>query len=287
VPFTPPAVPPADPTIAPSFELFVGPEDNELEVVEYVRSQLGDEAGTEFSDEVFVQAVQEVVLDFSRHKPVDVIVGDPVLNTSPLMTVENQRLYLLDSTHGFDPPVMMVTDVLYRAAGYLSNISEYSYMSMMAMSPMSRFFATPYAIDSPTTRLLIEQYANEANKWGIGYWQKQNTVDGLAIEVLPIPQSGGLPIFIRYWAAHTPTAVNDSDHYYTVPQVHERDFALLLQAAVLERAGMRALRRGTLLKTGLNSRTILAREILDEVTWLRTRAYTSLGGHNLVGMVND
>jgi hypothetical protein len=147
---------------------------------------------------------------------------------------------------------MEVTDVLYRASGVFTAASEIAYLALMPVSPLNWFRIDKDLLNSPSSRHIRDQYLQELDHYGIGYWGRAvDELTGLpAIDLYPPPVTAGLPIFVRYVAQHTNTGTLANPIYTTIPEDKKRFFAQLLYAEVLEQEADRIFKNSQL-KAGM------------------------------------
>lgn len=259
------------------------------DAVAYVRNIIEDTAGAVIPDGAFQAYAEDINEDFSRHVPLDYIVGNPVLNTSSLVTVTNQQRYVLTTANGFTPTPMWVTDVLYRAGTGYSAASEIAYLAILPFSPLNRFLFTPSLLDAPSERILRDQYLGELQHYGMGYFSlATDGATGLpAIDLYPIPVISAIPIFVRFQAAHI---INKTDSanwkIATVPEDKKRSWARLLAAQILEEEGDRIIKTRTA-KAGLIETQSDSRTMESKIDRLRGDAYADLGGRTSVGFASN
>jgi hypothetical protein len=253
----------------------------EWDAVRYCRA-LTEDLYTPFvvPDESYIAYAEDVAEDFSRWVPLDIQVGNPVLGTSAFLTVANQQRYVCNVANGFASPVARVTDVLYRATNAFSAASEISYLALLPFSPLNRFLFTPSLLDSPSERILRDEYLSELDHYGKGYWgQVRDSGTGTAaIDLYPIPVTGGLPIFVRYQTIHTATAspLNDAV-YLRVPEDRKRQFARLLYCMVLEQESGRYA-KATSTSAGILRGTASPQALERKIERIRSSVYLELGG---------
>src|SRR5216684_6057970 len=107
---------------------------------------------------------------FSLHMPAgEREIGNSLLQTSPLTTIANQKRYVLNAAVGVVGIVTRITDALYRAVGTFSAGSEIAYLALLPFSPINRFLFTPSLLDSPSERILRDEYLQELDKYGLGF----------------------------------------------------------------------------------------------------------------------
>lgn len=256
--------------------------------VPYVRNLIEDTAGTVVPDGAIQVYMEDVAEDFSRHLPLDCIVGNAYANTSTMNTVVGQQRYVLNSTNGFTPAPMWTTDVLYRAGTGYSAASEIAYLALLPFSPINRFLFTPSLLDSPSERILRDQYLSELEHYGNGYYKEvRDNATGLpAIDLYPIPVVGNIPIYVRYQAMHAITGTSSPFSLTTVPENFKRAYAKLLAAMVFEEEGDRIV-KARAVKAGLIDVQADSRTMEERIVRWRDEAYSMMGMHAAVGAVGN
>src|SRR5258708_22918570 len=85
--------------------------------IAYARSMIEDSDSTSFivPDASMLQLVKRAAGEFSRHLPLDDVVGNPATATSPCMTSAGVQRYICDGSHGFPVTPSQVTDFPYPA----------------------------------------------------------------------------------------------------------------------------------------------------------------------------
>lgn len=255
----------------------------------YVRG-LTEDTATPYlvPDSAYQAYAEDVNEDFSRHIPLDYIVGNPYDQSSPWTTQTGLQRYLCSSANGFAVSPIQVTDVLYYAGSGFSVASEIAYLTLMPFSPVNRFLFSPNLLDSPSERILRDEYLDELVHYGRGGWrQVRDPATGvMAIDLYPIPVGVGVPVYARYLGAHaiTTSTVNGQTvlSVPTVPEDRKRDWAKLLYAMVLEEEGARLL-RARMVKAGLVEQQVDTRTIEQRIVRIREEVTASLGGY--VGVI--
>lgn len=230
-------------------------------------------------DEAYVAYHEDVLEDLSRWVPLDYQVGNPVLQTSNLLTVANQQRYVCSTGNGFTVPPARITDVLYRATNAFSAASEIAYLALLPFSPLNRFLFTPSLLDSPSERILRDEYLAELDKYGRGYYGvvRDPATGLLAIDLYPIPTVGGTPVYVRYQAQHAYTTNTLGDAVYaTVPEANKRHFARLLYCMVLEQEQGR-LAKATSTSAGILRGTSSPAALERKIERIRNEVYLQLG----------
>lgn len=212
--------------------------------------------------------------EFARWSPLgDIVVGNigaspPV---SPLNTIAFQSRYICNVANGFAFPVKEVTDVLYRASGVFTAASEIAYLALMPVSPLNWFRIDKDLLNSPSSRHIRDQYLQELDHYGIGYWGRaRDAATGTqAIDIYPIPTVNGLPIFVRYTTYHaqTPDSLGNPT-YPTVPEDLTVYFGKFLQAEVMEQEADR-IYKYTQMKTGIIQQWSSAADIRMAAEYLK------------------
>lgn len=271
-----------------AFTCTLGPSAS-WDVVAYVRNVIEDTSTTPLVSDAAMQSYVEVVNeDFSTHSPLDYLLGSPATSASPMTTVLNQQRYVCSSANGFTPTPMFVTDVLYPAGSGYSAASEIAYLTLLPFSPINRFLFTPSLLDSPSERLLRDEYLAELAHYGYGYWSRaRDGATGLpAVDLYPIPSVSGLPIYVRYCAQHTIT-VNSSTSWSvsTIPEYQKRIYGDLLLAQTLEEESDR-LQKAHMIKAGINEIQGDGKTMEARIDRLRERAYSKLGAYSSQGFAS-
>ena len=253
------------------------------DAVKYVRN-LTEDATQPFtvSDDAYRAYVEAVNEEFSRFMPVDYIVGNPAANSSPVNTIMNQQRYVCSVGNGFSVPPIVVTDVLYRAGTGYSAASEIAYLAILPFSPLNRFLFTPNLLDSPSERVLRDEYLNELQHYGNGYYSTaiDPSTGLLSIDLYPIPVVANIPIFVRYKGAHTLVTDNTPDQNVTlatIPENFKAEWAKLLYCVLMEEAGDRVT-RVRLAKAGLTEIQADSRGMEARINRIREEAHMALGG---------
>lgn len=232
--------------------------------------------------QLYVEAIAE---DFSRFVPLDYTVGNVTTQTSPWLTVANQAVYICNSSNGFTVPPMGITSVLYQATNAFSAASEISYLALLPYSPLNRFLFTPSLLDSPSERILRDEYLAELDHYGIGFYaiQRDPATGLLAIALYPTPATGGVPLFAQYRAGHVDTGtapvLTNGSKYLTVPEDLKRVFGNLLFARVLEEEGDRLAKAASARAGMLEVRAGNPEVMEQKVQRVRNEAYAELGGN--------
>lgn len=273
--------------MAQLFSLLLG--QSAWDCVPYVRNLVEDTTAPFVIPDAAIQVYAEDVLeDFSRHVPLDNLVGNPSTNTSTMNTVANQQRYVCSVANGFSAQIMGVSDVLYRAGTGYSAASEIAYLALLPFSPINRFLFTPSLLDSPTERILRDEYLSELEHYGYGYYNVvRDAATGLpALDLYPIPVIAGLAIYVRYQTLHIMSQANeDAWTVATVPEPSKRNFAKLLAAMVMEQEADRIIKvwqaKGGLVDVQSDSRSMELR-----VERWRQDAYNSMGGRTAVGVAS-
>lgn len=268
---------------ATSFQCLLGA--SQWDAVGYARAMTGDTNPDAFivpdtSYEFYVEAAAET---FSRFKPLgDFVLGSPMSDppTSPLNTQPYVQRYSLSPSYMASqnlPPVLEITDVLYRVGEQILVGADLAFFLLIPSSPLGRFVLDP---SSPTSRILRNNFLNELDHYGVGFWTREWDSDGFpAIDLWPIPQTESLPILVRYSSAHQVTALNDqfgSVAYPSIMEQYKRTFGDLLYAQVLEQNAIR-FAGATSLQSGIIKRTADPQMYLNLACKARNRAELALG----------
>jgi hypothetical protein len=266
------------PQLLTTFQVMLG--SSRWDACAYVRS-LTEDTVTPYlvPDSAYIAYAEDVAEDFSRYVPLDVQLGNPVALTSPLQTVVYQQRYVCNVANGFSIAPTRITDVLYQATNAFSAASEISYLALLPFSPLNRFLFTPSLLDSPSERILRDQYLQELDKYGRGYWGTvRDAATGLpALDLYPIPTSAGTPIYVRYQIGHSYTTDNLGNvAYVTVPEQYKRQFARLLYCQILEQEQDRFI-RGVRTQAGILSQETSPAEMNRKIMRIRNAVYQELG----------
>ncbi len=257
-----------------------------FDAVAYARSMLEDDGAIlAIPDTRLRWYIETVAEDFSRHLPLDVLVGTPYTNTSPFNTVAGQQRYVLNSTNGFTNPPLRVKAVQSTSGSGLnaSNDNALFYLNPYATA---QGFLGPAAIDSPSARVIRGSYIGELDWYGQTYYDLvRDSATGLpAFDLYPIP-AGPYPIFVRYQAQHLDSGtVGTASKYVTIPEEQKRNFGRLLYAQVLfELAGRLAL--SGQIKLGQIEMNQQAQGMRDLAMDIRQDVYHELGAAAPVALV--
>lgn len=210
-----------------------------FDAIGYARAKIEDTDSTGFviPDASFLFLVKAAAQEFSRHLPLDDTVGNPAIPSSPFMTVSNQLSYVCNSGNGFPVSPARITDVLYRAGATYSAANELAYLSILPFSPINRFLYSPNLLDSPSERILRNEYLNELQHYGKGFAgiNRDRATGLLSISLYPMPTGTPVPVFVRYQAAH-PVSGNDplNPVYLTIPDDLSKQFGELVYAEALD-----------------------------------------------------
>jgi hypothetical protein len=268
-----------------AYQILIGPSG--YDAVNAVRQLTEDTSAVPVIADAAYQAYAELVNeDFSRFVPVDILVGNPVTLTSPLLTVSMQQRYVCTPANGFTFPPMQVTDVLYRATNAFSAASEIAYLALLPFSPLNRFLFTPSLLDSPSERILRDEYLSELDHYGKGYYRIVRDQTGLqAIELYPIPQQGGTAVYARYTAQHQITTVSGNSVIATIPEDLKRWWVQLLYAEILIQESERFGKLNKA-KAGLIDLSSDPRMLVLKGKDIREAAYLALGEANGVALMS-
>lgn len=261
------------------FQVLLG--SSKWDAVRYCRA-LTEDLYTPFSvpDESYQAFHEDVAEDLSRFLPVDYWVGNPVTNSSPLVTVANQLVYVCSSANGFTAAPHRILEVLYQATNAFSAASEISYLALLPFSPLNRFLFTPSLLDSPSERILRDEYLAELDHYGRGFYAvARDPATGLpSLAFYPIPTVAGNPLYVHYQAGHTYTTTTLGDALYaTIPENHKLNFARLLYCLVLEQEQERYA-KATSTSAGILRGTSNPQALLQKIERIRNETYQRLGG---------
>jgi hypothetical protein len=217
----------------------------------YVRGKVGDPnpppfpgPGLPFVPDTSLQDYVDVAAkEFAQFVPLgDIVVGN-IAGTSgsppssPLNTQAFQSRYICNVANGFAYPVKTITDVLYRASGVFTAASEIAYLALMPVSPLNWFRIDKDLLNSPTSRHIRDQYLQELDHYGIGYWgwARDPATGTPVIDLYPPPVTAGLPIFVRYTTYYQQVPdTSGNPTYPTVPEDMTFHFARFLLAEVMD-----------------------------------------------------
>jgi hypothetical protein len=255
-----------------------------FDAVAYVRNKIEDlTAPFVISDAALSLYVEAAVEEYSKWNPIgDLVVGSFAATppTSTFQTTAYVSRYSCTAANGFTSTPTTIQDVLYRASGVFSAASEIAYLALMPVSPLNWFRIDKDLLNSPTSRHIRDQYLQELDHYGIGYWRTARDSSGnLALDLFPAPVTAGLPVFVRYTAAHanTPDGLGNPQ-YATIPEIHKIQFARFLLAQVIEEEADR-LTKTSQLKAGITQRWSSPQEARLFANELRDKAEASLGGN--------
>lgn len=261
-----------------------------LDAIAYARAMIEDTDSTSFTipDASLLVMVQKAAGEYSRHAPLDEIVGNPVAATSPCMTVNAQQRYVCSAANGFVVAPMRITDVLYRAAATYNAANELAYLSILPFSPINRFLYSPNLLDSPSMRILRNQYLDELQHYGRGAAGivRDRATGRLAVDLFPVPTGGPVPVFFRYQAAHPNTGTATDPAYPSVPDDLAFVFGDLVYASCLDLEADR-LSKSQRVRAGLldiQGSAADLRQLADEV---RFKAIGTLSAYVGVGIVSN
>lgn len=259
-----------------------------FDAVAYVRNKIEDTAAVNpvISDGALSLYVEMAVEEYSKWNPIgDIVVGN-IAGTSgsppssPFQTSAYVSRYTCNAANGFTMTPTTIQDVLYRASGVFSAASEIAYLALMPVSPLNWFRIDKDLLNSPTSRHIRDQYLQELDHYGIGYWRTARDSSGnLAIDLFPPPVTASLPVFVRYTAAHPNTPDGQGNpQYATIPEIHKVQFSRFLLAHVIEEEADR-LTKTSQLKAGITQRWSNPQEARLFANELRDKAEGALGGN--------
>lgn len=255
---------------------------SQWDAVRYARA-LSEDLYTPFivPDESYMAYHEDVAEDISRFLPVDYWVGNPVLAASPLVTVANQQVYVASSGNGFAVPPSRITEFLYQATNAFSAASEISYLALLPFSPLNRFLFTPSLLDSPSERILRDEYLSELDHYGRGFYavQRDPATGLLSIAIYPIPTVSGTPLFAHYQGNHVASAggIALDVWYKTIPEQNKRHFGRLLYCLVVEQE-MDRYAKATSTSAGILRGSASPLALQAKVERIRNEVYQQLGG---------
>jgi hypothetical protein len=224
-----------------ALSITLGPDG--YDAVRYVRGRVGDPDGSTFSDAELVAYAQEANSDFSRHLPLDIFVGDVLGGTSPLLTVADQGRYVCTPGNGFPSAPLFIREVLWAATSAGFNASnEAATLALMPTFIISKVLFRPGLLDSPSERVLRQSYLNELSHYGRGFYDTYNdpATGLLGINLFPVPELDGLPLFVQAGLAHGMFDDGSGNlDIPTVPADRVTDWARLLWAILVENEALR------------------------------------------------
>ncbi len=260
----------------------------------FVRNKVGDLNPPPFPgpglpvipDTALQDYVDAAAKEFSHWSPLgDIVVGN-IAGTSgsppssPLNTLAFTSRYVCTAANGFAFPVKEITDVLYRASGVFTAASEIAYLALMPVSPLNWFRIDKDLLNSPTSRHIRDQYLQELDHYGIGYWGRaRDAATGLpAIDLYPPPVTAGLPIFVRYstYYAQVPDGFGNPT-YPTVPEDLTSYFGKLLLAEVMDQEAIN-MYRFTQMRSGIIQQWSSPGDIRMNAEAIRDEVHLVLGG---------
>lgn len=264
-------------------------QSGSFDVIAYARAMIEDAtAPYVIPDASFLVLVEKTAEEYSRYLPLDETIGDPSTATSPLMTAPNVRSYVCTPGNGFAVPPMTITDVLYRAGATYSAANELAYLSILPFSPINRFLYSPNLLDSPSERILRNEYLNELQHYGKGFYAayRDRATGLLSIMLFPTPTGTSVPVFVRYLAAHPKTGTTSDPIYATIPEDLKYPFGDLLYSNVMliEADRLAKFQRARAGLLDIEGDPVAMRELAMEV---RHNAIASLNGFQGVGQVSN
>lgn len=257
------------------------------DAVAYVRALTEDTDPTNpvVPDSTYSALADAVLDDYSRFKPRGkYIVGDIWQNTSPLLTVLGQGRYVCNAANGFTEEPDRITDVLYRAGTGYTVANDIGYFALLPFSPISAFTLGPDLFDNPSLRYVRDLRFNELEHYGRGVAgiTRDPATGLLALDLFPIPQAGGLPVFAAYTVSHNITTNSGNKVAATVPRVDRIKLGDLLHAKVLMEEAERLSKRQSV-KGGMMERVSSPDQLREQGENLRDLVYLQLGQSRPVG----
>lgn len=262
-----------------------------FDAIGYARAKIEDTDPANFviPDSSMVLFAQAAAAEFSRFLPWEDIIGNVAIPSSPLMTVDKQVGYVCTAANGFPVAPTQITDVLYRASATYSAANELAYLSILPFSPVNRFLYSPNLLDSPSERVLRNEYLNELQHYGRGFAgiYRDRLTGRLAFDLYPVPTGVPVPVFVRYTGAHANVSTDPNNPVYpTVPDDLARYFGDLVYAECLDveadrLAKFQRARAGLL---DIQGDAVAMRELAAEV---RFRATGALGAFQGVGQTSN
>lgn len=265
----------------------------------FARAKVGDPnpppfpgPGLPFISDIALQSYVDVAAkEFARWTPLgDITVGNIAGSagsppTSPLNTIAYQNRYICNVGNGFAYPVKTISDVLYRASGVFTAASEIAYLALMPVSPLNWFRIDKDLLNSPTSRHIRDQYLQELDHYGIGYWcwGRDAATGTIFIELFPPPVTSGLPIFVRYTTYYSQVPDSQSNPTYpTVPEDLTLQFGRFLLAEVMDQEAIN-IYKFSQTRSGIVQQWSSAADIRMNAESIRDEARLALGAST--GMV--
>ena len=255
---------------------------SQWDAVRYVRA-LTEDLYTPFviPDESYMAFHEDVAEDISRFLPLDYWVGNPVTQVSPLTTVANQQVYVASVANGFTVPPTRILEFLYQATNAFSAASEISYLALLPFSPLNRFLFTPSLLDSPSERILRDEYLSELDHYGRGFYavQRDPATGLLSVAIYPIPTVSGTPLYAHFQGNHVSSAGSfPLDVWYkTIPEANKRHFGRLLYCLVVEQE-LDRYAKATSTSAGILRGQASPQALQTKIERIRNEVYQQLGG---------
>ena len=260
----------------------------------YCRNKVGDPnppiiagPGLPFIPDTALQDYVDVAAkEFAQYVPLgEIVVGNIAGSagsppSSPMNTVPYQSRYVCSVANGFAFPVKEVSDVLYRASGVFTAASEIAYLALMPVSPLNWFRIDKDLLNSPTSRHIRDQYLQELDHYGIGYWgrARDGATGTQAIDLYPPPVTAGLPIFVRYTTYYQQVPDGGGNPTYpTVPEDMTHHFARFLLAEVLDQEAIN-IYKFSQLKSGIIQQWSSPSDIRADAERIRDETRLQCGG---------
>jgi hypothetical protein len=246
------------------------------------------------SDAALQDYVDATAKEFSRFSNLgDIVVGNIAGSsgsppTSPLNTVAFQSRYICNAANGFAFPVKSISDVLYRASGVFTAASEIAYLALMPVSPLNWFRIDKDLLNSPTSRHIRDQYLQELDHYGIGYWgwARDAATGNIALDLYPPPVTAGLPIFVRYTTHHLQVPDGSGNPTYpTVPEDHTMHFAKFLLAEVMDQEAIN-IYKFSQMRSGVIQQWSSPADIRMNAESIRDETRLALGGSAGIAMAS-
>jgi hypothetical protein len=268
----------------------------------FVRAKIGDPnpptfpgPGLPFISDAALQAyVDTAAKEFSRWIPLgNITVGNIAGSSgsppsSPLNTIAFQNRYICNAVNGFSFPVKEITDVLYRASGVFTAASEIAYLALMPVSPLNWFRIDKDLLNSPTSRHIRDQYLQELDHYGIGYWGwgRDAATGNIFIEIFPPPVTSGLPIFVRYTTYYLQVPDGQGNPTYpTIPEDKTMEFARFLLAEVLDQEAIN-IYKFSQLRSGIIQQSSSPMDIRRNAEQIREDTRLALGASTSMAVVS-
>jgi hypothetical protein len=149
----------------------------------------------------------------------------------------------------------------------------------MPVSPLNWFRIDKDLLNSPTSRHIRDQYLQELDHYGIGYWGwgRDAATGTIKIRIFPPPVTSGLPIFVTYTTYYLQVPDGSGNPTYpTVPEDKTMQFARFLLAEVMDQEAIN-IYKFTQVKSGIIQQWSSAADIRMDAERVRDEARLALG----------